>query len=441
MKVVFYSTNSNEFDGNVMHYRTFPSCREQFEKLASSFPEHRFAVVTQLPGMFLLDVCGSSVQEKADGVEYIITQKQNAEDIASDILSLNPDVAVACTFWTAPFDWLGIKDALVADILRDHGIHTLCNSSSFEADCFDKQRTHLLLERLGIRTAKSVYVHHEQFWAERNHRDVRVNCYKEYIFSRLRSLRYPVVIKDTVGLSSYGMEVAKTFAQAKAFLLSKKNGSDRIVEEYISGFQFGAEVYGSAGNYAVCGPFLFSVNQYGITSPKQSVKAGPVDNARFEPEKLRSLLLRVSNACGVCGVAQFDLVFDPAEREWYVLEINPRLSGMSNAAACAYGASPLSLLLSPPHKCPPKMVMAFKFPLLSDEVLQKLYEVPSVLHVSQTENEAARQRRECGFCEVIFGGRNSPCELRSDLEKLASSFPEVIEPVFYKNAVEMIDVL
>ena len=119
MKVVFYSTNSNEFDGNVMHYRTFPPCREQFVKLASSFPEHRFAVVTQLPGMFLLDVCGSSVQEKADGVEYIITQKQSAEDIASDILSLNPDVAVACTFWTAPFDWLGIKDALVADILRD----------------------------------------------------------------------------------------------------------------------------------------------------------------------------------------------------------------------------------------------------------------------------------------------------------------------------------
>ena len=85
--------------------------------------------------------------------------------------------------------------------------------------------------------------------------------------------------------------------------------------------------------------------------------------------------------------------------------------------------------------------MAFKFPLLSDEVLQKLYEFPSVLHVSQTENEAARQRRECGFCEVIFGGRNSPCELRSDLEKLASSFPDVIEPAFYKNAVEMIDVL
>ena len=77
------------------------------------------------------------------------------------------------------------------------------------------------------------------------------------------------------GLSSFGMDVASTFAEARHILLSKKNNGDRLVEEFLDGQSFGIEVYGTDGNYTVSAPLINSVNQFGLTSPKQNVKLGP----------------------------------------------------------------------------------------------------------------------------------------------------------------------
>ena len=56
-------------------------------------------------------------------------------------------------------------------------------------------------------------------------------------------------------------------------------------------------------------------------------------------------------------------------------------------------------------------------------------------------NKKARQHREEGFCEVIFGARDSLEELKNDLENLKKNFPELIEPEFYKKALEMLGTL
>lgn len=442
MNVVFYSTSSGRFDFTKVHHKNLPPCKKQLENLTAAYPGWNFSVVTAFPGLFLLDIDSEGSFSRADGVEYIILNNESAEETAEIIASLKPDCAVAVTFWITPFDWLGVKDALVAEKLREKGIRALCSPAEFELDCFDKRRTHLLLEKLGIRTPKSVYVHHELFWAERAKPDVNGNCYKEYVFDRIQKLHYPCVIKDTAGLSSYGAEVVKTFAQAKSFLLSKKNSGDRIVEEYISGLQFGAELYGHDGAYTVFPPFMFSVNQYGITSPKQSVKLGPVSAPRFRTDRLTSLLLRIAQECSICGSAQFDLVFAPDTEEWYVLEINPRLSGMSRTVACAYGTTPLEMLLRPEKTAPAeKLVMSCKFPPLDEAEFLRLKNTPGVLHVSQTVNDAARQRRECGFCEVIFGGRTKAQELLSDLHRLRAAFPNSAEPAFFDTAEKMLSLL
>ena len=55
MKIIFYSTNSNHFDCNTFKISSYPTCKEEFEKLVLNFPQHEFFVVTQFPGMFLID--------------------------------------------------------------------------------------------------------------------------------------------------------------------------------------------------------------------------------------------------------------------------------------------------------------------------------------------------------------------------------------------------
>ena len=136
-------------------------------------------------------------------------------------------------------------NGIIAEILQTSGIKTICHPSKTALECFDKNKTHNFLSTNKYKVPNSVYVHHELYWGERNKLEVKNNVYKEYVHHNIKTLKFPVVIKDTVGLSSYGMEVATTYNQVISFLSSKRNNSDRIIEEYIEGLQFGTEIHGT----------------------------------------------------------------------------------------------------------------------------------------------------------------------------------------------------
>ena len=472
MKILFYSTNSNYYDGENTVYSHFPLRSDSFETLSRDHPEHEFFIATALPGPFLVDVNKNSVSQKADGVHYTILTEEDcasAEKCAELLLSLKPDVAVAATFWVAPFDWLGIQDARVADILRSHGVRSVCNSVETESVFFDKRTTHEALLRSGFSVPKAVYVHHELYWSERSKREVSHNVYKEYVLSQIALMRFPVVIKDTVGLSSYGMEVARTFKEAVHYLNLGRTNSDRIVEEFIDGVQFGTEIYGTDGHWDIMEPLAFSVNRYGITSPKQSVKLGPVDKAAFNVPELDKELLRLCREFSLSGVSQVDLIFK--EGEWFIIEVNPRLSGMTETYAGLLGISVAELLYrvateqnvagpvdvselqsvcaagtdaSEPAdiseltniSCAQKISGArrhvgnFKLPLQSEDVLKKIAERPYVCSVNQVQNLAARQEREKGYCEIVIADSG---DVISCLKDLCARFPDASAPEMWEH--------
>ncbi|MCR5289962.1 MAG: ATP-grasp domain-containing protein [Treponema sp.] len=447
MNIAFYSTNSNYFNGNTVSLSVLPSYQTQWETLVSLYPDAHFFVITQLPGMFLLDITGCHCTMQTSAVSYYITKSDSADAIADEIAALKPDMAIAATFWTAPFDWAPLKDCMIGALLRQKGITVLCHDVESAAICFDKYRTHQVLEAIGCRMPKAVYVHHELFWCERGKHEVRHNVYKEYILGKIKQLHYPVIIKETVGLSSYRMEVVTTYKQAYAYLSSGKNTSDHIVEEYIAGEQFGVEIHGTPGRYTVLPPFLFSVNKYGITSPKQSVKIGPIHAERYHIHELNRMLIMVAEKLQFSGIAQVDLVF--SNGSWYIIEINPRLSGMTQTYACAADTSIHALLLSAAGVDSPgtratknfRFVCNFKMPIVTEEQMRQLFDLSCILYVSQIHNSAAKQEREKGYCEIIFGARATAKELLVDLQTIADTFPALIEPVFFENASHMIDTI
>ena len=231
---------------------------------------------------------------------------------------------------------------------------------------------------------------------------------------------------------------------AKNILMSKKNSGDRLVEEFLDGPQFGTEIHGIPGNYTIFPPFMFSTNQYGITSPKQSVKIGPVTNEKYNLPEFYRTMNQLAEKLRLNGIAQVDLVFH--EKKWYVLEVNPRLSGLTATISASCGKTIPEMLLNTAflknkETSELKYVVDMKFPVLSSEMQKKLYDFESVIFVRQMFNKKARQHREEGFCEVIFGARNSLDTLEDDLEKLKKNFPEIIEPDFFKKALEMLDEL
>lgn len=459
MRILFYSTSSSLYDGEHIFSKTLPSWAEQWDFLAEKHPEHEFIIASQLPGMFLLDLNGMKIEQKSEKIQYHLIQNDSEKKIAEEMAALKPDLTLALSFYVMPYDWLTVKDAMVADFLRQMGIRTICHSVETALICFDKWRTHEFLEKIGVNCAKAVYMHHELYINGGNRRELKSNVYRDAIFHQIKKLKFPVIIKDTTGLSSFGADVVNNFEEALGILRSKKTTSDRIIEEMISGEQFGCEIYGKfdekkgRGDYIILPPFLFSVNQYGITSPKQSVKIGPfleeneALNEKYRLTELKKMLLKLANSLKLDGIAQVDLVFNG--KKWFVIEVNPRLSGMSTTYAASTGL-PLSEVIfeylmnsaqgtqgaqsSQRFGFQFKPTVNIKFPIMPEERLLELKALPYTAFVNQIENRAARQIREQGYCEVIVTGETRD-ELLENLCDLRERFADIAEEHFFETAI------
>lgn len=90
-------------------------------------------------------------------------------------------------------------------------------------------------------------------------------------------------------------------------------------------------------------PIAFSVNKDGITDPLNSVKFGPVTDPAYHFEKVQEELLNMAQTLKFEGTVQVDLVY--RNGEWFIIEINPRWSGMTTTTAAMEGRNPLAIFV------------------------------------------------------------------------------------------------
>ena len=476
MKIVFYSSNSNVFDKENFIISALPSHFQKWKEFVNNHPNDEFFFVTEHPGMFILDSFYFDIDKTPDekvllenNIFILEENSNNLDYFAQKIMSFTPDFAISMSFWVNPFDWLSVQDSLIAEKLIENGIKVISHPAELNYNFFDKNKTKQLLEKNGFLTPKGIYVNHDMFFCAGNRKEIKRNVYKDYILNEVRKLQFPLIVKDPFGLSSYGMQVLNTYGEVYNYLNSKKNNSDRIIEEMISGKQFGIEFLCSESKHkidsnnnsneksiSIFPPFMFSVNKYGITSPKQSVKIGPIYNTPnkndFCINDLYELIKNLANTFDFNGIAQVDLVLH--EGKWYIIEINPRLSGMTLSSvsfANDYNNSIFEVFYN--HfvlnnqflidstitdfnlncqKC-----INIKLPLLSKDDLIKIKNLPFVKYVCQTENKVALQEREKGFCEVIVVG-DSVFEIESYIKKIENDFSTEAEKSLFINAKEML---
>ena len=503
MKIVFYSSNSNIFDKENFFITTLPSHFQKWKEFIKNHPEDEFYFVTELPGMFILDsfylgfitnpkngrvkglnevsldrtyldvdeVCKNNLSVenllKENNIFVLEENCGNLDIFAQKIISFNPDFAISMSFWVNPFDWLPVQDSLIAEKLESNGIKVISHPAELNYNFFDKNKTKQLLEKNGFLTPKGIYVNHDMYFCAGNRKEIKKNVYKDYILNQIKKLHFPLIVKDPFGLSSYGMQVLNTYGEVCNYLNSKKNNSDRIIEEMISGNQFGIEFLccNSSSNsqtiakeklISIFPPFMFSVNKYGITSPKQSIKIGPIkennEKNEFCVKELNDFITKLAQTFDFNGIAQVDLVLH--EKKWYIIEINPRLSGMTLSSLTfandfnnsiyevfynhfvlknqKVNESISKIANSQVVKC-----INLKLPLLSNEKLLELKNLPFVKYICQTENKSALQEREKGFCEVIICGE-SVLDLESYIIKIEKDFSTEAEKSLFINAKEML---
>ena len=391
MRIVFYSSNSNHYESQNYENTIIPSFDKLWQDFCALHSQDDFFAVSQEPAFFMPQNECIKLDENADLQTFV--QK---------ISELKPDLVIALSFWVTPYDWLCVKDALIAQELRLKGLKTICHSVKTASLCFDKYQTMNFLEANNFAHAPGIFVDHDLYFCAGNQNEVRENIYKKSVLSQLKNAQYPLIIKNPVGLSSYGMTVVHDYSQVYGYLNSKKNNSSRLIEKYLEGEQFGAEIYGSDGKYTVMPPFRLSVNQYGITSPKLCRKEGPVTDEKYDIKGLCSELERLAVALELNGFAQVDLVWSGGK--WYIIEINPRLSGMTTTYAAAANLNLYEYLYRAvtDHNLPKlNPVINKKLELMTTIQLEELSKKDEVLFIWQIKNLAALQERERGYCEVI----------------------------------------
>ena len=440
MKIVLFSTNSNHFDGIKFLTDEYPEVKENLSKLTKIYSDVKLSIATQLPGKFLIDYEGTEIKNKLPDVEYTILKGNDAQTIAEEIYSLRPDVVIEASFWERPYDWLSVMDSMICRELEDKGIKTVSNSIETCLTCFDKAITQQKLFENKFNIAKGIYVHHNLFLCAGTKKAVKTNVYRESVLYRIQKLNFPVVIKDTCGLSSYGMEVCQTFEEVKTYLDSKRNNSDRLVEELVQGEQFGIELYSTKSGYKMGPLYKFTTNKWGITSPKLSVKAGPVKQEKYKLDELEATLLRLAKIFNLKGVAQFDLVF--SNDKWFIIEINPRLSGMSECSVITLGKSVQQILLETvldeKKTDEENYAISLKFEVLDKEKIEKIKNFDFIKKIIRIENLNARQLREMGYTEIILSSKNSFNELKANLESLKKECDFLSEEEFV-HSFELLD--
>lgn len=433
MKVLFYSSNSNVFNKDTYLIKTLPSWRETWNSFCKINAQNEYISFSQLPALFLPE-------------NTLICNSDDTYEFANQIESLKPDLVIALSFWTNLFDWLNIKDALIAEELKNRGLNVICHSLHTSLICFDKYQTHNFLVQNGFLKAKAFFIDHNLYFCGGNRKEVKYNIYKEAIINQICKMKFPLIIKDPVSLSSYGMDVLKTKGEVINYLNSKKNNSSRLIEEFIDGENYGVEVYSyknKDGTFTcnIFPPFIFSTNKYGITSPKQSIKCGPVNLSDDLINDLNNQITKLVSLLQLEGPSQIDLIL--SKNKWYFVEINPRLSGMTTSYCASLNISFYSMINSifVEKKAYTKKdfspVLNIKIPILIDEQLIELKKEDGIYLLNQINNLEAKQEREKGYCEVILNAKNKD-DLLESLLKLQKKFPSYFDENFFLKAQQLI---
>ncbi len=345
-KIVFYSSNSKRRDKN-SNCVVFPKWARQWDEMASRHPDCEITLVAQLSGRYFLDVYNGELAQSPERIRVkILPMEAGLREFLEAISSLQPDVAVAMPGPVSGYDWNCIRDAAIAEGLRARGIDAICYSTGAALDCFDKWRTHQKLTEGGFKVPNALYLHHELFVTDRLGNACTGNVYKEYILWEIENMSMPVVIKSTTGSSSMGIHVSKDFADARDYLLSDQLTEDVLIQQYLDGEEYGAEVHGDRGSYYVSPPFrIFSTVKGQLNDPlgKNTLKYGPILDAKLHTEELRAELKRMAEMIGFSGIMEVDLVL--VRGEWYILEINNRWSGLTTLITASQGRLPYDVYM------------------------------------------------------------------------------------------------
>lgn len=163
--------------------------------------------------------------------------------------------------------------------------------------CFDKYKMYKFLCDNNIKTPKS-YINKEEFYRD--------------LYDR--KIKFPVFVKPVKGSAS--LNINKINSKEELDMLFAKY-NDLIIQEYMDGIEYGADVYIDIISNKVVAIFV---------KEKIKMRAGETDKSvSFKDDKLLNMIESFVNISGFKGIIDIDIF--KVNNEYYISEVNPRFGG------------------------------------------------------------------------------------------------------------------
>lgn len=149
------------------------------------------------------------------------------------------------------------------------------------------------------------------------------------ISAQTKVLNFPIIVKpieDTGG--GKGVVLIKDEKEFSIYAQSNTDAKERIVQEYIVGYDAGCSVLCKEGSILAC------TIQKAVMLEKDPFKA-TLEAEFFYDEGLMNTVTQLMKSLNWSGIAHIDLRFDQNSNSFKVIEINPRIWGSLNASMAA----------------------------------------------------------------------------------------------------------
>lgn len=306
-----------------------------------------------------------------------VEENISAEELAELIKNWGADCAISISI---P-DNNSLRDALVKLILKErHGIPFVMHPLDTTMLMCNKWDTTRFLKNLGMLVPDAILLYADLL----NNRGTDYLEYKNYLERKICDIGFPVIAKPLWDSMSLGMRVIDSSQDLRNWLKHDTPNYDMVIERYISGGEyFCMEVIGTEGQY-FCQPLVKKC----FTSNKK-IDLLPFNHFRYAPyrtnnhiikeaiQEFKQSAIEIAKLLQVCGAIEFDLVMQNGK--FYMLEMNPRVTGTTNLYSAISGCNTyerlLDIALGKFKPLPIKEHFATEFALenMNDETLQKLY--------------------------------------------------------------------
>lgn len=269
------------------------------------------------------------------GIAEKLPNDVSARELADRLLEWGADGVISLSL---P-DENTVRDSVVKAILEPHGVPVLVSAPDTVRVLSDKWATKQLLEQYGLRTPVAIALDGDLL----NGRGLRMPAYPDYVRWKANDIGYPLMAKPLWDCMGHGIEFLQGPMSLEAYLESPHEGN-ALLESCIAGEICSVEIVGANGRYLVQplswmglagGPVEFAFGQV-----RYSTARSEADNSFLATAtSLTALLtdLRVEGA--VC----VDMIY--ADGLFWILEINPRVSGATGLGVVASGINTYGCLL------------------------------------------------------------------------------------------------